>query len=277
MTSTFMRRFFHAAAATLFAVGSAAIAQETPTTPAPPPGPTLEEKQQQLDRIFDEAREINKLAQASQEQIDDLSRQNSELVAEYDRLQKQLEGIRAYNAQQRRIIAEQEQEIREYEQSIIDVQAVRRQIIPLMLRMIKGLEEFLEYDLPFNMDQRQERVAGLRDLLDRSDVSEPNKFRRVFEVYQIENDFGRTIDSYSGSVTLNGAETSVDFVRIGRIVLAWVTKDGQRVGFYNPVTRQYEELGQEYRSAINNALRYANRQASAEIYAMPIEGPETVR
>ncbi|MGF1607181.1 MAG: DUF3450 domain-containing protein [Rhodothalassiaceae bacterium] len=271
-----IRHLVLAAAAFGMAAVPTAMAQEEPADPAPPPRPIIEDPTQ-LNRVFDEAREINQLAQASQEEINDLSSETSQLVVQYDRLLKQLEGIRAFNAQQERLIQAQQQEIAEYEQSIIDVQAVRRQITPLMLRMIGAIERFVDLDMPFLLEQRRERVEGLRDLMDRSDVSEAEKFRRVFEVYQIENEYGRTIGTYPGEVTVDGAVKTVDFLRIGRIILAYESQDATEVGFFNPVTEQFEPLPPAYRNTITAALRYANRQASPEIYALPINGPEPVQ
>lgn len=268
---------FAAAAAVFWLAVPQAVAQEDPDAPPPPPPREIIEDTTQLNRVFNEAGEINKLAQNSQEQINGLSNETAELVAQYDRLLKQLEGIRAFNAQQERLIASQEVEIAEYRQSIIDVQAVRRQITPLMLRMIGALERFLELDVPFRYEQREERIAGLRALMDRSDVSEAEKFRRVFEVYQIENEYGRTIGTYSGTVTVDGAEKQVNFLRLGRVVLAYESADGTDVGFYNISSGRFESLPARYRNTIDEALRYANRQASPEIYALPVSGPEDIQ
>lgn len=258
-------------------IAPAAIAQEDPEAAPPPPPREIITDTSALTKVFGEAGEINEFARTAQAEITDINNETSELVATYDRLLKQLEGVRAYNAQQERLIASQEQEIAEYRQSIIDVQAVRRQITPLMLRMIGALEEFKDNDVPFLDEQRDERIQGLRDLMDRSDVSEAEKFRRVFEVYQIENEYGRTIDTYSGSVSCGGQEVVGSFMRIGRVVLAFESTDESVLCFYNADTGAFEALGPEYRNTITEGLRYANRQASPEIYALPINGPETVQ
>ena len=72
--------------------------------------------------------------------------------------------------------------------------------MPLMLRMIDGLDQFVQLDVPFLLEERTTRVARLRDLMERSDVSVSEKFRNVFEAYQVENDYGRTIEAYKASL-----------------------------------------------------------------------------
>ncbi|MBK5910045.1 hypothetical protein CCR85_00870 [Rhodothalassium salexigens] len=237
----------------------------------------LEQRTDKLGSIFDEAAELNKIAQNAQEEINDLSNQTSRLVSEYTQLLKQIEGLKAYNAQQERLIQSQEEEKAEFRASIRDVQSVRRQITPLMLRMVGALERFVELDMPFQLDERRERIAGLRDLLDQSNVATPEKFRRVLEVYQIENEYSRFLNAYEGTLTIGGEEKEVKFLRAGRVALVYETLDGSSVGFYNKNTGSFEPLGDQYRSAIEKGLEVANQQASPSIISLPVSGPEQVQ
>ena len=67
-----------------------------------------------------------------------------------------------------------------------------------MERMINGLETFVSLDLPFLIDEREQRISTLRTLLLASDITVSEKFRRVLEAYQIEIEYGRTIEAYRG-------------------------------------------------------------------------------
>ena len=237
----------------------------------------LEQRTEKLGSIFDEAEELNKVAQNAQEEINDISNEVSRLVQEYSQLLKQIEGLKAYNAQQERLIQSQEEEKAEFRESIRDVQSVRRQITPLMLRMVGALERFVELDIPFQLDERRERVASLRDLLDQSNVAEPEKFRRVLEVYQIENEYGRFLNAYEGTLTIDGAEKEVRFLRAGRVALVYETLDGSSVGFYNKQTGSFEQLSDNYRSAIEKGMEIANQQSSPSVISLPVPGPEQVQ
>ena len=68
-------------------------------------------------------------------------------------------------------------------------------------------------------------------MMERSDVTAAEKFRRVIEGYQIENDYGRTIEAYKGSTDINGNQLEVDFLRIGRVALLYQTVGGAHTGF----------------------------------------------
>ena len=83
--------------------------------------------------------------------------------------------------------------------SIDNVALIERQIIPLMIRMLDSLEEFIQLDTPFLAQERSDRMDRLRGMMERSDVTAAEKFRQVLEAYTIETDYGRTIEAYKGS------------------------------------------------------------------------------
>ena len=100
---------------------------------------------------------------------------------------KEIEGLQVYNRQLERQIAVQEREMTELAASIDRVTEVERQVMPLMLRMIEGLDQFVELDIPFRIEERRERVERLRTIMDRADVAVSEKFSQVLGAYQIEN------------------------------------------------------------------------------------------
>ena len=55
----------------------------------------------------------------------------------------------------------------------------------IMLRMIDGLEQFVELDAPFLLDERRGRVDRLREMMDRADVAVSEKFSQVLEPFRL--------------------------------------------------------------------------------------------
>jgi len=226
-----------------------------------------------LTPIFEEAQQINQFAQASQEQVGELASEAGRLLREYQTVLREIESLEAYNAQQRAVVRDQEQQISEIQTSINDVVSIRREITPLMLRMITALEQFVELDVPFLLEQRRDRVQNLKEFMDASDISPAEKFRLVLEAYQVEAEFGRTIETYRSSVNVDGQDRQVDILRIGRVVLAYRTLDGERQGFWNKRTEQWEPLGPAFGNSIERAMRFANNQAAPNMYLLPVPGP----
>ena len=158
-----------------------------------------------LNDIFATTKSINDEAKRSQAKIDALTEETRDLLGEYKTVLKEIEGLQVYNSQLQKQIDNQSTEMRELSTSIDQVTLIERQITPFMLRMIDGLEQFISLDMPFLLDERNKRAQELRLMLERADVAVSEKFNQVFRAYQIENEYGRTMESYSETINLEGA------------------------------------------------------------------------
>lgn len=228
-----------------------------------------------LDSILDVGEAKNAAAKKSQVKIDRLADETRDLLGDYKTVNKQIDGLKVYNSRLQRQIDNQLKRIDEIDLSIDQVTIIQRQMMPLVIRMIDGLEKFVELDVPFHMKEREQRVAFLRSNLDRSDVTVAEKFRQVLEAYKIENEYGRKIDAYKGSVEIGGVERDVNFFRVGRVALVYQTTDTEVAGAWDQASRSWVPLdGGEYRNAIMKGLRIARKEASIDLLSMPVAAPE---
>ena len=203
----------------------------------------------------------------SQRRIDALSEETDKMLAEYRTRLKQIDALRIYNSQMEQLIASQDEEMASLRRQIDDVEVVGRGVTPLMLKMIDALDAFVSLDVPFLAEERARRVAHLRDLMKRADVTNAEKYRRILEAYQIENDYGRTIEAYRG--TLADGRT-VDFLRVGRISLIYQTLDADEAAVWDQAARQWVALDSSYRTAIKQGLRIARKQAAPDMIRLPL-------
>ena len=228
-----------------------------------------------LQAILKVSEEKTAAAKSSQGKIDKLAEETRSLLGDYKTVLKQIDGLKVYNARLQRQITNQERRIADIEDSIDNVTIIQRQMTPLVIRMIDGLEQFVELDVPFSMDERRRRIALLRSNLDRSDVTVAEKFRQVLEAYKIENEYGRKIEAYKGSVDIGGVERDVNFFRVGRVALLYQTTDTEVSGAWDQSSRSWVELDSgEFRSAILKGLRIARKEASIDLLTLPIAAPE---
>jgi DNA repair exonuclease SbcCD ATPase subunit len=232
--------------------------------------PVLAQDDEVLKPVVDEAAKINESAAKSQEKINGITDQIDSKLQQFKTLMKEIEGLEVYNSQLRKQINSQEQEMADLNAAIDEVSVVERQITPLMMRMIDGLEQFVALDVPFLPEERANRVADLRAMMDRADVAASEKFRRVMEAYQVEMDYGRTMEAYSGLHTINGQERDVEFLRLGRTALMYQTRDASMQGVWNKQTRQWEELDSSYRTQITKGLRMAKKQLAPDLLMLPV-------
>jgi len=231
-----------------------------------------------LDKIIEVGQEKNKTAKKSQVKIDRLADETRDLLGDFKTVSKQIDGLRVYNARLQKQIDNQIRRIGDIENSIQQVTVIQRQMTPLIIRMIDGLEAFVSLDVPFHMEERERRIEFLRANLDRSDVSVAEKFRQVLEAYKIENEYGRKIDAYKGTLDIEGVERDVNFFRVGRIALLYQTTDTELSGAWDQDSSSWLALDRgEYRSAIQKGLRIARKEASIDVLNLPIPAPEAAK
>ncbi|MEE4272646.1 MAG: DUF3450 domain-containing protein [Thermoanaerobaculales bacterium] len=232
---------------------------------------------QSVDGAIGAAESMDDAARGSQARIDQTVDQTRSLEREYAAIMKEIDGLEVYNALLEKQLASQNQEIEDLNYSIDQVSVIERQVTPLMLKMIDALEQFIELDIPFLIDERRQRVAFLRTLLERSDITVAEKFRRLLEAYEIENDYGRTIESYKGSLDVDGASREVDFLRLGRVALLYETVDAEIYGMWDPDQKAWTPLPAEYRNQIRNGIRMAHKQIAPNLLILPVSAPEVVQ
>lgn len=223
-----------------------------------------------LSKVVDAGKQINQSANKSQRRVDNISEQIQTKLQQFKTVNKEIDGLRVYNQQMNTQIENQLQELNQLASSMEQVSIIERQVSPLMSRMIDTLEAFVGLDVQFLPKERSERIASLKTMMERADVSVSEKFRRVLEAYQVEVEYGRTIEAYNGLLTIDGNERDVDFLRIGRVSLVYQTRDGQKLGMWNNETKSWDELPAEYRSNINKGLRIARKQLAPDLIIVPV-------
>jgi hypothetical protein len=206
--------------------------------------------------------------------IDQVADETARMLDEYRTLTRRIDSLTTYNRQMERVVNAQDREIASINRQLGQLENTNQEVVPLMLRMVEALDSFVQLDVPFLPNERRERIVELREMMDRADVTNSEKYRRVLEAYQIEMDYGRNSEAYQGELAMNGQSRTVDFLRFGRVGLYYSTLDGEEVGLWNPETRQWMRLGNEYRTAVRDGLRIARRQAAPNLLTLPIQAPE---
>ena len=139
-----------AATAGVLAASSAYSAeQDAAAAPAKPAKPLIP-----VSAIVKVGEQRTKSAKASQVRIDRLAAETGDLLQDYKTVMKQVDGLRVYNARLEKQIAGQLRRIASLEKAVDEATIIQRQIDPLIQRMIDGLEQFVELDVPFHLEER---------------------------------------------------------------------------------------------------------------------------
>ena len=209
----------------------------------------------------------------AQLEIDELADEAQEAVSEYRVRLQELDRARRYNDNLQHTIDDQDREKASLARQIDDFGDLEKGIVPLLMDMVADFERFIALDMPFRVDQRRASGTRLRELLDRADLSIAEKYRQVMASYREEVATGRNIESYAGELDIGGVTRTVDFLRVGRVLLAYQTPDREQAGYWDTTTRQWHTLDSDYRRSVALGIRIARSLAPPDILALPVAAP----
>ncbi|PKM35879.1 MAG: hypothetical protein CVV06_13995 [Gammaproteobacteria bacterium HGW-Gammaproteobacteria-10] len=230
--------------------------------------------QRAVDQALQEQLSAQQQGVQVQKRIDKLDDQTQAMFDEYRNGTVRLEDLSAYVAQMERLVDDQKAEMHRKETQMRDIVEMQQQIVPFLQRMIDVLDEFVSLDTPFWAEERLQRLQQLKQMMHRSDVSVTEKYRRIMEAYRVEADYGHNLESYQGTLNGEGEPRSVEFLRLGRVGLYYLTLKGDEGGFWMPSEQKWIALDAAQRDSLEKAIRVAKKQTPPDLLMLPVVAPE---
>lgn len=227
--------------------------------------------QEVVDQTIDTQVDANDESAVFQQKIDKLDEESKRIYFEYKDTLNEYSSLKRYDDQLSEIIDAQYEEIESINDQLDSLDTINVDILPLLSDMVETLKKFVGLDIPFLKDERNLRISDLEGLLTRADISTAEKFRKIFEAYQIESNFGRTIESYTGYLKIDGENRAVDFFRLGRLGLFYRTPDGDESGYWDVLNDDWNHRGSRLSDEIKSALDVANRKSPPNFITLPIK------
>ena len=212
-------------------------------------------------------------AVAAQTQIDQLDDQTRALLERYRAALWQTQQLNVYAEQIEPLIATQDRERTGLQQQLQLLAGGAPDLMPLMLRMVDSLKRFVALDLPFLLQERQERLDNLQRAMADPSVPQAEKCRRVLEAFRVESDYGRGFGAERMHIQVDGVAKVVDVLRVGRVALLYLTPDGLQTGGWDAAAKQWHAFPASYRNAVREGLRIARETAAPEILTLPVPVP----
>jgi len=229
---------------------------------------------EEVGRALDLQRQTVRNAVETQRRIDALDEASRKALLEHRSAVEETAELERRNARLERSIRSQEEELASVQRQMREIEETQRAILPLMDRMLETLDRFVELDVPFLGDERSLRLESLHDDWDRPGVSVAEKFRALMKAYRVEADYGHSIEAYQETHEVDGAPTTVDVLRIGRVGLYALGLDGEGPRIWDPFTREWRALDADYRHALRRGLAIARQQAPPELLRLPVRKSE---
>lgn len=224
-----------------------------------------------IEAVIQEQVKTEQAAISSQQKVAQLDDESSKMLAEYRQITAEAESLKSYNDQLAVQVASQDDELKQMTRQLDEIATTSREVLPMMTKMLATLEQFVALDVPFLPEERADRIAGLKQMMGRADVSISEKYRRIIEAYQIEIEFGRTLEAYQGKVD----ERTVEFLRAGRVALMYQTLDGRQTGYWDNGARAWK-VDSAYHEAMQEGLKVARKQAAPDFVGIALPAPVEV-
>ncbi|MBY6186726.1 DUF3450 domain-containing protein [Marinobacter hydrocarbonoclasticus] len=220
-------------------------------------------------------KQIQDEAVKSQQKINKLYDQAQDDLYEYRMVVDETDTLKSYNDYVATLVADQEARMASLQEQINGIERTKQGVVPLMTRMIDTLDQFVSLDVPFQIEERQARVARLKEVMGDSNVSTAEKYRLVLDAYLIENEYGNKMNAYEGKLDIDGKELTVDFFHLGRVVFVAQSLDQKNAWVWDNAERKWNALGDDMLRPVTNAIKMARRQAAPDLLKLPVQAAES--
>jgi hypothetical protein len=201
---------------------------------------------------------------------DNWSDEKAELVRRYRAAEASVHWLRQQRDEESARDQALADHVGELQRRLVEAGRLESSIQDTLTTIVAHLEASMAEGLPFLPEERQMRLATLKNDLVQPDASAAEKLRRVLEALQVEASYGTTVEVYQESVSVDGQDIHVDILRLGRLSLFWRTPDGSRAGIFDPATGQWLELSGKANRNIGIAMEMASRMRPVSLIDLPL-------
>jgi len=150
-----------------------------------------------------------------------------------------------------------------------EVERLQKELTLFLESVLADLELNIKSDIWFLKQERELRIAQLKELMIDPAQSSAEKFRRIFNALQIEAEYGSTVEVTQDTIALDGKKVMVDLLRIGRISLFSQTIDKKKSAVFNPYENLWQPLPDSVNLDLSNAIAMARLERTIELVKLP--------
>ncbi|MDP2574709.1 DUF3450 domain-containing protein [Vibrio penaeicida] len=215
-------------------------------------------------------KKTNKVIQNAQSNVDANVEASFTLQSEIEQLETQIDNLTLYRDHLTKLVSSQNSELVSLEQQLNDIEDTRQGIVPLMYRMIDGLDSIVSQDVPLRKVTRQKRLEDIKLLMGRADIAEAEKYRRILEAYQIEIDYGTKLGAYPAEIQFEGNTRQVEQLYFGRVSLVARSLDHKQFWVWRQESKTWNELSKDKGLEVNKAFAMAAKQQAPSVVTLPL-------
>lgn len=204
---------------------------------------------------------------AFQQQIEAADDSIRSAIEELRRLERDTRQLQAANAALSTRLVSEAQHQQRLERALNNLDDTRAALPEIEQLMREQLTAWINADLPFLKDERLARLAPTEP----AQADSATRIAGLLETWRAELAYGRAVDSWRGRLQPDeGNPRDVEFLRLGRIGLYYLTPDGRQGGVWDIDSRQWLTLDEAARREVRNGLRIADEQRTPELLRLPL-------
>jgi len=207
----------------------------------------------------------------TQEKVDKLNADRSGILEEIRNLKYKIAWLE-YRQQQYKIYVDSVKEnIENLEFQKSEILTLREQLEPYLSEVITSMDQFIDEDMTFNIEERKNRIDDLRDTINNYEVSMSEKLRQVLaEGLEIEADYGKQLETEETQISIDGEDVQVTTFRLGRIGMFFINLDATETGRWNQDAQKWEKVPEKLNRGIRYAVSIASGERTVELVDLPL-------
>ncbi|MCE9787773.1 DUF3450 domain-containing protein [Shewanella chilikensis] len=218
-----------------------------------------------LNEIHKADRQGLKASQHAQQVIEKLDDEQQSLIQENRQLKHEIQLASHYQKQLQQQIGQLHSALEELGEQRRQLRQTRMQLAPMMDEMLLSLTQLVRADLPFQQQERQQRLDNLQLLLQSAELNQGEKLTRLLDAYQVELSYGYSVESWQGKL---GDGRLVNFLRAGRLGYFFLTLDGKAGGRWQGDS--WQALTPEQLGNVAAAIRVASGESIPALLQLPL-------
>lgn len=212
-----------------------------------------------------------KEAKLSQQKINKTIASTEALLREYQSLSRALEQTNINLLHQQQIHSRQQTTLIDYEGQLSQVSQTENSLIPMLLEMIDWIDTQVNNDLPFHQHKRLARIAALKEKAFNPEIPISHLYHSVLEAFQIENEFGYSIESYQQEIIIDNKEVEAQILRVGRIGMYFLSLDQQSAGYWSQQKQSWLLASPALLENVAQGIKVAKKQLPPSLLTLTVE------
>ncbi|MBE0488524.1 MAG: DUF3450 domain-containing protein [Halomonas sp.] len=222
------------------------------------------------NELLQEAGDAQRVQAELQARIEATDGEVRERLETLRRLERETRQLNAHNAALAPFLERQAETLDQREAAFARLAETREGLPELERSLVERLARWIERDLPFLGEERQARAASLQAGRGDPDASVEERLERILAAWRIELDYGRELDAWRGYLEDGEGRREVEFLRLGRVGLYYLTPDGREGKVWRAEEERWVALDEPTRREVRHGLRIARDQRTPELLRLPV-------